>query len=254
MFFERPLVRAYVDETGDRGTSAKASRYFAMVAIVVADEDEPMLRSAVRLCRTKLSVPAGKPLHWAEHVKRYPRRQFVASQLAAVPGVVVNYVVFEKAAIPLQAALRSDQVLFYNYAAGLIMERILLTAADWPDGPRDVVASFGHVRGFPHQETAAYFEKKRANQTGWMPWNLLRGVPRFLGAGQFDGLQAADQYAGMLRAALESDEYGGFEHHHLMAIRHQVRRVSGQSWGHGFKVVALPQVMESYPWWPADGL
>src|SRR5882757_9960575 len=79
MFFERPLVRAYVDETGDRG----------------------------------------KPLHWAEHVKRFPRRQFVASQLAAVPGVVVNYVVFEKAAIPLQAVMRSDQVLFYNYVAGL---------------------------------------------------------------------------------------------------------------------------------------
>ncbi|TDO44956.1 hypothetical protein EV643_114101 [Kribbella sp. VKM Ac-2527] len=116
-----------------------------------------------------------------------------------------------------------------------------------------MVANFGHVRGFPHQETLGYLAKKKANQAGWMPWELLRGRPRFLGAGQLDGLQAADQYAGMLRAALEPDEFGGFEAHHLLAVRHQLRRVDGRSWGHGFNVLAQ-RVMESYPWWPGGGL
>jgi hypothetical protein len=254
MFFQRPLVRAYVDETGDRGTSARASRYFAMVAVVIADEDDPALRSAISTCRIQLSVPANKPLHWAEHVKRFPRRQYVAGRLAAVPGVVLNYVVVEKAAIPLHVGFRTDQVLFYNYIAGLLVERMLLTAADWPGGARDVVATFGHVRGFPHRQTLEYLDKKRANQSGWIPWNLLRGMPKFLGAGQLDGLQAADQYAGMLRAALEPDEFGGYEQHHLLAVRHQLRRVDGETWGHGFKVIAQPRVMESYPWWPAGGL
>ena len=254
MSFDRPLVRAYIDETGDRGVSAKSSRYFAMVAIMVADEDDPSLRSAIQICRNKLAVPPGKPLHWADHVKRFPRRQFVTGQLAAVPGVVLNYVIFEKAAIPLQASLRSDQVVFYNYVAGLVLERILLTARERPGGARDVVVNYGHVRGFPHQETVTYFEKKRSATASRLPWELLRGKPRFLGMGQFDGLQAADQYAGMLRAALEPDEFGGFEHHHLMAVRHQIRRVDGLCWGYGFKVMALPGTMAYYPWWPVGGL
>jgi hypothetical protein len=96
MYFERPLVRAYVDETGDRGLSARSSRYFGMVAVVVADEDDSGLRRAVAHCRQRLSVPGGKPLHWTEHVKRFPRRQFVATRLAAVPGVVLNLVLVEK--------------------------------------------------------------------------------------------------------------------------------------------------------------
>lgn len=254
MSWGRPLIRAYVDETGDRGASAKSSRYFAMVAIVIADEDDPSLRSAVQDCRRRLSVPQGKPLPWTDHVKRFPRRQFVAGRLAAVPGVVLNYVIFEKAAIPLQGRMRSDQVVFYNYVAGLVLDRILLTARDWAGGRRDVVVSFGHVRGFPHDETLAYFEKKRANPRAGVPWELLRGEPRFLGMGQLDGLQAADQYAGMLLAALEPDEFGGFEPHHLMAVRHQVRRIDGRAWGYGFKVMALPGSMQAYPWWPKGGL
>ncbi|TDW87216.1 uncharacterized protein DUF3800 [Kribbella pratensis] len=70
MYFERPLVRAYVDETGDRGLSPRSSRYFGMVAVVVADEDDAVLRRAIAQCRRRLSVPAGKPLHWTEHVRR----------------------------------------------------------------------------------------------------------------------------------------------------------------------------------------
>ncbi|MEU4394897.1 DUF3800 domain-containing protein [Kribbella sp. NPDC023855] len=254
MYFERPLVRAYVDETGDRGTSGKASRYFAMVAVMVADEDDAALRSAIGTCRQRLSVPVNKPLHWTEHVKRFPRRQFVAAQLAAVEGVVVGYLVIEKAALAAADPVRANQVAFYNYASGLTLTGILHAAATWPGGARDVVVNFGHVRGFPHQETLVYFEKLRSDAEAQTRWDLLRSMPRFLAAGQLDGLQAADQYAGMLRAALEPDEFGGFEHHHLLAVRHQIHRFEGEAWGHGLRVIAAPGTMEQYPWWPLDGL
>jgi hypothetical protein len=245
MYFERPLVRAYVDETGDRGLSARSSRYFGMVAVVVADEDDAVLRRAIAQCRRRLSVPVGKPLHWTEHVKRFPRRQFVASQLAAVQGVVLNVVLVEKAAVGRDI---SDQVAFYNFVAGRVLEQVLDTADDWQGGRRDVVISFGHVRGFRHDETLAWFEKVRVRDSIYAPWDLLRGRPAFLGPGQLDGLQAADQYCGMLRAALETDEYGGFEEHHLMAVRHQIRQPDG------FEGIVLPGTMAAYPWWPAGGL
>ena len=252
MYFERPLVRAYVDETGDRGLSVRASRYFGMVAVVIADEDDAGLRRAVAHCRHRLSVPTSKPLHWTEHVKRFPRRQFVATQLAAVPGVVLNLVLVEKAAVGLLNPAISDQVAFYNSVAGLVLEQVLHTADEWPGGRRDVVVTFGHVRGFRHEETLAWFEKLRVRAADRSPWELLRGRPGFLGPGQLDGLQAADQYAGMLRAALEPDEFGGFEAHHLLTVRHQIR--CSDDWPGGFEAVALPGTLEAYPWWPRNGL
>lgn len=246
-------VRAYVDETGDRGASAKSSPFFALAAVVVSDEHDADLRMAVRSCRTNLGVPAGKPLHWQEHVKKFSRRQFVTSQLAKVPGLTVNYVVFEKAAIPTQSSLRDDQVIFYNYAAGILLERILLTARDWPGGSREAMIRYGHVRGFDHVETERYFDLKRA-RGGWVPWHLQHGRVRFMSTERLDGLQAADQYAGMLNAAIRPNEFDQYEPQHLLSIRHQLHRVGGQTWGYGFKVMALPDTMTSYPWWPAEGL
>jgi hypothetical protein len=43
------LLRAYVDETGDRGHSGRSSPYFAFAAVLVADEDEPQLMAAVEV-------------------------------------------------------------------------------------------------------------------------------------------------------------------------------------------------------------
>jgi len=113
-----------------------------------------------------------------------------------------------------------------------------------------VTASFGHVRGFDHSDSLQYFERRQRGADGWLPWHLLEDQPRFLTMGSRDGLQAADQYAGMLNVALHAGEFGRYEHQHLMAVRHQVRRSGrGQAWGYGFKVMAQPGVMDTYPWW-----
>jgi hypothetical protein len=224
-----------------------------MCGLAVADEDDTALRAAVQTCRAKLGVPENKALHWQEHAKKYSRRQYVAAQFSALP-LVVNYVVFEKAAIPAASQLWNNHLAFYNYAAGILMERLLLTARDWPGGPRKLVAKFGHVRGVDHADTLAYFEVKRAQAEPWVPWHLLSSPAQFVGAGAYLGMQAADQYAGMLGAALIPDELGGYEQHHLLAVSHQIRRCDGRAWGYGFKVMGRPGCMESYPWWPTSGL
>ena len=141
-----PLLRAYIDETGDRGHSARSSPFFAFAAVLVADEDEAALRATMLRLRRDLKIPPGKALHWKDHVKTYSRRQYVGNVLSAVPGVIVTYVIVEKAAIPVRSGLRTDHVIFYNYAACLVMERILLAARDWPGGSRDAIVRFGHVR------------------------------------------------------------------------------------------------------------
>jgi Protein of unknown function (DUF3800) len=248
------LLRAYIDETGDRGLSAKSSPFFAFAAVTVANEDEAGLREVMSRLRSDLRVPAGKALHWKDHVKTFSRRQHVARSLSEVPGVMVVYVVVEKAAIPTDAGMYSDHVLFYNFAACMVMERILLAARDWQGGMRDAVVRFGHVQGFNHKTTSAYFERKAITDP-WVPWERLHGRVHFDNQAQWDGLQAADQYAGMLNVALRTDQFGGYEESHLLRIGHQIRRdTSGRSWGWGFKVLGDTATFTSLPWWPPEGL
>jgi hypothetical protein len=250
----RPLLRAYIDETGDRGHSGKSSPFFAFAAVLVPDEDEPTLRTAMSRLRRDLSVPTGKALHWHEHVKTYQRRQHVATQLAAFPNLSMTYVIVEKTAIPVSSGIYASQELFYNYAACMVMERMLLAAPDWPGGSREVKVRFGHVRGFRHATTTAYFARKTA-QPAWIPWGLVRGQVEFSDQAQWDGLQAADQYAGMLNVAVTPDKFGGYEEAHLLRIRGQLRRnAQGKSRGYGFKVLGNEATFTSVPWWPQGGL
>ncbi len=204
--------------------------------------------------RSDFKIPPTKALHWNEHAKTYPRRQRASSVLSAVPGVMVIYVIVEKSAIPAGSGLHTDHAIFYNYAAGMVMERILFAARDWPGGSRDAVVRFGHVRHFDHTKTTSYFQLKAA-APGSAPWNRLHGAVSFDDQSQWDGLQAADQYAGMLNVAVRPDEFGGYEEIHLVRVRHQIRRSpSGQAWGWGFKVLGTKATFTSLPWWPATGI
>ena len=144
---------------------------------------------------------------------------------------------------------------FYNFVAGLTLERILLAAAYWPRGPRNLHVRFGHVRGFNHTDTANYFAYERQMpECSWLRWDLLQGV-KFEDAGKLLGLQAADQFAGMLHVAINADLYGGHEPRHLLSVRHLIRRDGGgRALNYGFKCVVATQTLASYPWWPQGGI
>lgn len=251
---ERRLLRAYVDETGDRGATSKSSPFFAFACVLVADEDEVHLRAAVSRLRRDLAVPPGRPLHWKDHVKSFPRRQHVARVLADVPLVQVVYVVVEKAAIPASATMRRDHAVFYNFAAAIVVERVLLAARDCPGGTRDAVIRFGHVKGFDHRTTTAYFDLRKRRDPPWTPWHLLRGGVHFDGQANWDGLQAADQYGGMLSVAIRPDQFGNYEPHHFLTVSHQIRRVDGRAWRYGFKFLGNDPTITTLPWWPSAGI
>jgi hypothetical protein len=70
----RKILYAYVDETGDRGVSAKSSRFFAMSGLIMPAEKDAAMRAAIDRCRARFEVPSGKALHFKDHVKTYPIR------------------------------------------------------------------------------------------------------------------------------------------------------------------------------------
>lgn len=249
----RHFVHAYVDETGDRGNGPRASRFFALAALVVAQEDEPLVRHTIKECRDALDIPSEREIHWVKDCKTFERRQHVSSCLSAVPRVLVNYVVFDKHKLSESAHIRNNQVAFYNYAAGIIMERVLFTAQEWEHGSRDLLVNFGHVRGFKHEETKRYFEKKAKQGYTSVPWSLNKGVS-WHHMDKYLELQAADLYAGILHAALHQNKFGQYQNHHLMQIRHQIRRVNGTAWGYGFKALTGGDELKGLPWWPQEGI
>lgn len=252
----RSILRAYVDETGDRGSNGKSSDFFAFACVLIAHEDEDPLRATVSQLRRDLTVPVGKALHWKDHVKTFSRRQHVTSLLTAIPNIRLIYVLVEKSAIPASALMRSDQTIFYNFAAAMVLERALLAARDWPRGTRDLDLRFGHVRGFDHVQTNEYFDLRiDRNDPHWVPWHLLRGRARFSDQENWDGLQAADQFAGMLNAATRQDQFGNYEPQHFIRAAALIRRrTSGSAWGSGFKLLGNKATVQAFPWWAATDL
>ncbi|GAA3599078.1 hypothetical protein GCM10022198_24150 [Klugiella xanthotipulae] len=249
------MLFAFVDETGDRGVGPKSSEFFAMAAVVVHEEQRAELAQAIARIKTAFTIPPATPLHWVKHCKTYSRRHLVTRELAKVPGVCVNYVVFQKAGIPSKATILEDGVKFYNYVAGIMMERLLLTAECWPGGKQKIQVQFGHVKGFDHEVTLNYFRLKTRVPSGYADWALLERHPRFADMSLNSGLQAADQYAGILKVAICGDSYGGFEAVHLLSLRNQIRRAGdGRSWGYGFKVMGRVDFGALYDWWPEGGL
>lgn len=244
------MLFSFVDEAGDRGMGQKSSPYFIMGAVTVDDRSRVRLADAVAAAKNRFGIPLQKPLHWTDHCRTFARRQFVARSFAAVEGVQLNYVVFKKATIPRTSGLGEDTKKFYNYAAGVLLDRILLGAQYWPGGPRKVRPFFGHVRGFDHSGTVEYFALHGARHS-YANRAFLEAQPKFIATDQSSGVQAADQYVGMLRDAICVDEFGGYEYPHLMTVRHQIRRgPGGKAVNYGLKCFAEPGFPETLPWWP----
>ena len=111
-------------------------------------------------------------------------------------------------------------------------------------------------RDEPHPARAARGRPGvRALQGESVPWTLLSGGVHFDNQLEWDGLQAADMYAGMLQSACRCDEFDNYEEHHLLAVRHQVHRnPQGSAWGWGFKVLGNNTTIQSLPWWPPEGI
>jgi hypothetical protein len=151
-FTSLPILRGYIDETGDRGFGSSAFKTFGLCVVLVPDEDDSELRQAVRQLRADFNIDIGKRLHWAEHLRarNHDRRRHAAKTLADVPRVSLIYAMIDKRQVPAQSRMRTDVVATYNYATRMLFERIAYAARDWPGGTRRTVIKVAHIRGHDH--------------------------------------------------------------------------------------------------------
>ncbi|WP_231648038.1 hypothetical protein, partial [Saccharothrix sp. NRRL B-16348] len=149
-----------------------------------------------------------------------------------------------------------DIVKTYNYASRLLFERIALIARDWPGGTRRAITKVAHVRGHDHAATTTYITT--TCPATWspvpVPWSLVTSNIEVAGTGAYDGLQAADVYAGMLNAAIAPDAYGNCSPDYLLECAHQIRRgPAGQVLNFGIKVLGDQSIITGQSWWPLPG-
>jgi len=229
---------AFVDEIGDRGYSKKSSEYFAMAAVIFPASVQQKVKDCIWKIKTRLKIPINKPLHWYGYCRMHETRKYITQEIAKLEGVTVIYVIADKKTTP------RDHAIFYNAVAALTLERILKHTEKVNS---NVNVWFGHVRGFNHNSTVEYFKKRDWRN---IKYNLLINIPKWIPAENNAGLQLADQYAGILGAAMIADAYGNFEPAYLETIKHQIRKSEdGKVSGYGIKAISEDNNPISFKWW-----
>lgn len=239
---------AYVDETGDPGASIESSPIFGMACLLVTEDSAASVRSVVDELRATFRVPGRVPLSWKSHVRKHEQRKHVASRLASIDGVRLTYVYLDKRQLRSTAAMRTDRGLLYNYVAGKAYKNILWAARNWLGNDTEVHTRFGHVKGFDHESTRAYFHDKLITDPK-VPSEMERGL-KWVAATSYRESEAADLYAGFLKAAVWPDEFGQVESMYLTQVWHQVRTgPAGCRVPLGFMSMPDNEIARHLPWW-----
>jgi hypothetical protein len=244
-----PVLRAYVDETGDRGSSSNASPIFGMAAVIVDSAAEVMARTALATLRSDFHVPPTRPMSWKEDVKNHDRRVHAAQVLGAVAGLTVVYVGVEKAALR-EGSYRDDVTVFYNVTAYETLKRILWAARNGRSEQHQVQVRFGHVWKHDSNDTLNYFRIKHAqDRAGKVPFSHMTSLS-WVAADQYEMSQVADIYAGFLKAATWPNGYGNVEGMYLTSIWHQIRNSNDCVLSLGLHYRPSSDLVRAKPWWP----
>lgn len=250
---QRAKVHVFVDESGDRNTKATSqSDFFTMTAVLVAEEYLTDLKAAIAGLRVVFNITGA--FHWKEHCRPRSthRRDLVARTLARLPGIKTVHVVLDKTRMRPTSYTHGDQEALYHWVSKFLIERIAYATQNWEGGPRSAVVRFGSVGGVDHEETLQVMQRvERASRRKSahpmhraIPWESIFRPPEWSAAPDWDGLQAADAYSGILTAAVKDDQ--GLW---LAATSHQLFRLADSFEGWGLKTLPDDGHLTQRGWW-----
>lgn len=232
------ILRAFVDESGDRGIAPASSAHFVTAAVLVEDSQISPGRAALDQLRIDLGRRPGHVLHFRNLT--HPQKVKATQDLAGFPIEVISCSIVCKRNLgqPTPAgnmAYISRPDPMYLWALRLLLERISWYARD--NGAAEVIVTFAHVRRFKVQKLHAYRQALQLSQTQiW--WPAFNAHPfRVSDHGVSELLQLADISASALFNAIEPDAYGNVEDRYLRNLSPKLyRRGTGAITSYGLKV------------------
>ena len=245
------IVRAYVDETGDRGTKASSSPYFAFAAVICRDSNRQQLVDELDSLVADLNKPALTTLHWAQNIKHHHQRKLATQRLGALP-IRIIYVGEPKSSVA--GYLRNSTDAYYNYLARIVVERIaLFTRARGRDERTTLKAkvTFGRVKGFHPSVLQSYLAKvRRRDDCAYVDAHLTSQVD-VRGQAEERLLQWADIAAGAFDSAARPDVYGNHEPAYLQNLVSRIyKSPQGKVLGWGVKTLGTYDWLTQTPDWP----
>jgi Protein of unknown function (DUF3800) len=227
------MLRAYVDESGDKGTSPTATDFFVMSAIIVDDAGRAAIQGRLAAIRNHLNKPSGTVLHFARNIKDHGARVYVCRELAAVPNVTITNVILCKRFLTPGALMASDPQAVYLYTLRFTLERLSWIARDRGE---QIIVTFAHVKNFPYQRLREYLATLRGIPTS-IEWQWIREL-----------LQVADIAASSTLKAFQPDRHDVTEERYVRELATCLyRRPPGALTSYGMKVHPS-SVAANFPW------
>jgi hypothetical protein len=247
---EKRLFRVWVDETGDRGSSAQSSPFFGVAAVVLADGAMPVLRATKMEINKRLQRAAGHELHWSQTLKTHDYRAVAVEEVARLKKLArVTYVAVQKSSIPTDAFIRRNREALYNYPLRFLLERVSWLVDEQGGIARITLAS---VSGLPKRIPLDYIDWLRDTQDTQIRWQAIDPKVEVHQAVERDGLQIADIAAGALDRAIRpaTSPPHRMEPAYLRELAPLIyNRGVGKIASYGLK--ALPvNLWDQFAWWP----
>jgi hypothetical protein len=238
------MLRAYVDESGDRGTTPTATDFFVMSAAIVDDLTRPAVQGRLASIRHGLNKPPGTVLHFARNIREHGARVYVCRQLGGLRRLTISNVVMCKRLLIGADQLTTDPQAVYLYTLRFTLERLSWLARDQN---AEIIVTFAHVQNFPYDRLDEYVARLRTIPTT-IHWPVVRDI-RINQPRNLELLQIADIAASSVLRAFQPDRFGVTEDRYLRELGSRLyRRPPGPVTSYGMKLHPGPAALAMYPW------
>ena len=216
---------AFIDESGQRAFTRKASDFFVMSAVIFDGLGLDQSTDLLAEIRRDLGRGPSDVLHWKQ-IKTHSQRLRAVQLIARSSFVTVSAVVVSKRRLnfpnPYWAPTNNDQT--YLNTVGMLLKRL-----SWMSSERGRVMSYtlAHVVRFKIATLRRYEAALRAStyEIEWASLNPNGGaIDRPANCGP---LQLADIAASAVAAAFEPDRFGNLETRYLVELGPKLYRRTG---------------------------
>ncbi|MCC8909471.1 DUF3800 domain-containing protein [Curtobacterium sp. GD1] len=203
------VLHAYIDESGDRGSSPTSSHHFVMTAFIYSDADGTRATNLLADLRSDLGRKPNVELGW-KYLRSHEERLHAAVSLGSQHdwGQVTSVIVCKRR---LDGTVNNDERYLHTFQ--LLLERLSWIARDRQD---TVAYTLAHIVRFKIERLREFEANLKTNPTSRIHWDALDPHGgRMVAASTEEKLQLADLAASATAAAFNPDRFGHTETRYL---------------------------------------